>query len=144
MTLKQIKVEPKTLNQISDIIKHDDGNQLVKKAIVDSIENLWVNISSSESSLVLIEKISEEINPKPEFQNKIKNLTGTKGPYLATKFCKSHIGLSEGVYQLSDSTIIPVSWVEVKKSSYSLKTLFYITFIILNIIQSLILVILII
>lgn len=145
MALKEIKVESKTLNQISEIVNHDpQGHQLIKKTIIDSIEKLWINVCNSQSSLVLIDEIFYEINPKPKYQNTIKEITGFDGPYIATKICKSHIGLSEGVYQLNDSTIIPVSWFKPKKSTSKFNLLLMILCIVLNIIQSILLVLLII
>jgi len=143
-----IKVETKTLEQISSIVETSpEGQQLLQKTIIEAVEKLWQTICSPKATLILIEETVHEIQPKPEYQEVLKKLTGTSGPYTTIKTCKSWTGLSEGVYQLKDcSSFVPVSWFNNKQtisnSKIGHKSLLIIVLIILSTLQSLFLLLL--
>ena len=112
MALKELRVDALTLSQISDVVEKDpQGQDNLKRVIIESVDKLWRETCEPKTTLVLIDETNLEVLAKPAYQETLKKLTGTDGPYKVTKTCKSWVGLSDGVYQLVDCPILtPVSW----------------------------------
>jgi len=146
MSLKEIKVRTKTLEQIAEIVdKNPEGRELVQKGLVEAIDKLWRTVCQPQVKLLLTDSIETNVVAKPEFQEIVETITGTKGPYLAIKSCKSWIGLSEGVYQIQDcESFLPIAWFTPAKTSYSLQKILIAALVFISCLQSLILVFLII
>lgn len=125
MALKEIRVDTKTINQITDIIERDpQGHELIQEELKDTINKLWSNICSPKTALILTDETIVEISPKPEYQQMIKQLTGNDGPYTANKTYKSWVGLSEGIYSV-ENVLIPASWFNAPKKLAAPGKFFY-------------------
>ena len=120
MALKELRVDARTLSQITDVVEKDpQGQGNLQKAIIETVDKLWKDTCDPKATLVLIEETSLEVSAKPSYQETLKNLTGVDGPYKVVKTCKSWVGLSDGVYQLIDCPIMtPVSWFETPEKKW--------------------------
>lgn len=144
---QEIKVNPNTMKQISEILdENPEGQKLIKEALVGAIEKLWGSICQPKTTLLFVETNEFNIKPKPEYCDLVKSMTGSDGPYTAIKTCKSWVGLSDGVYQIKDTnSLIPVSWFVAPKSrKFYLSSLWPIALLLFSVIQSIIILLLII
>ena len=67
MASKEIKVEPKTVKQMTEIIERNpEGQQLIKKTLVDSIDKLWKSVCQPKATLIFIDTDQVELKPKTQ------------------------------------------------------------------------------
>lgn len=131
MVCKVIKVNTETLTKLEELAsKHSlENKEIIEKAVHDYWQKLCV-----EKSLVTFETIDNlQVVPKKEYRKIVKNIIGAEGPYQVEGLYKSWLGISEGMYKLS-STSLPACWFEPKKSG--LNKMATVAFICASVIQS--------